>query len=487
MDLETALQRVTQAYVDLGYSPNTLGQWTLPTRDAESLWSVLEQQRPQNVLEVGTYVGFSTMLLALCTDDGTRIHTIDPDLPLRTEMTTMRCPVLEGKLAGTTHEIARAAARLLHVESKISFHAGGFSLCDTFSTENADHAPARAAIGREILAQAGPFDCIFIDGLHYEHAVLSDLELAATGLTEDGIILLHDLLGRWGSNVHSAVSRFLETRPEWRFTHHRYTSLYHAMGLLQRESSFGFARNSPETDSELRAGGLLGGILPVPICANLMRIFAPRDVLWLGREEERMNTLLGEMGVERVLEAKDAAAADGLGRVDLCLCLDALETSAPAEEESILNACAAASDRILIALTPPGEMPSLPNARPLAYWTRRFLERGYLLRDIIRPHLEPWTFADLNDPGCRWQSSCNVNLFLAEHMAGGGKAEERAAQLEAQILEQSRRIESLTLQALFLGNHLRNREDRCREYDAYAGALRKDLAIARAQQRQTDG
>jgi predicted O-methyltransferase YrrM len=65
----------------------------------------------------------------------------------------------------------------------------------------------------------GPFDLIFIDGLHYASAVEQDLRLAAEALASGGIILMHDCIGMWGTNVRAGIFRFLADRAEFRLSH----------------------------------------------------------------------------------------------------------------------------------------------------------------------------------------------------------------------------------------------------------------------------
>ncbi len=87
-----------------------------------------------------------------------------------------------------------------------------------------------------------------------------------------------------------------------------------------------------------------------------------------------------------------ALAASGR-RFDVVLCLGVLERRPPGDEARLLDALTGAGDTLVFAATPVGERGGdAPNQRPAAWWAARLLERGYVLRDSLRPLLEPWTF-----------------------------------------------------------------------------------------------
>ena len=210
------LSDALQAYETCGFDTAAIRQWCIPELDAEMLVEATLRQRPKRILEVGTYVGVSTLLLALATDADSTIVTIDPNLPLGTEMGSMQSDL--GGLDGTarTHDVARAAARQLGVDQRIHFIEGGFAIGDTFSSSRQDPAAQVAVVGPATCAAFGPFDFVFIDGLHYAAAVEADLRLAATALAPGGLILMHDCIGMWGTNVRAGIFRFLAANPEFR-------------------------------------------------------------------------------------------------------------------------------------------------------------------------------------------------------------------------------------------------------------------------------
>jgi predicted O-methyltransferase YrrM len=208
-------------------------QWCISELDGEMLVEATSAQRPKRILEVGTYVGVSTLLMALAEPTAT-IVTIDPNLPLGLEMGSMGSDL--GTLRDTvrTHEVARIAARQLGVENHIEFVEGGFAIGDTFSSMGNGPGARVPVVGPAVCAKHGPFDLIFIDGLHYVSVVEADLRLAAEALAPSGVILMHDCIGMWGTNVRAGIFRFLADRPEFRLCHPRFSELYRSIGTVFR-------------------------------------------------------------------------------------------------------------------------------------------------------------------------------------------------------------------------------------------------------------
>src|SRR2546422_595097 len=131
-------RRVLGAYEIRGFDTAAIRQWCIPELDAEMLVEATRAQRPKRILEVGTYVGVSTLLMALA-DPAATIVTIDPNL-----------------------------------------------------------------------------------------------RLAAEALAPSGVILMHDCIGMWGTNVRAGIFRFLADRSEFRLSHPRFSELYRSIGFVFR-------------------------------------------------------------------------------------------------------------------------------------------------------------------------------------------------------------------------------------------------------------
>jgi predicted O-methyltransferase YrrM len=277
--LPDAFRRALEAYEICGFDTAAIRQWCIPELDAEMLVEATLQQRPKRILEVGTYVGVSTLLMALATDADTTIVTVDPNLPLATEMGSMHSDLGRLDSAARTHDVARAAARQLGFEERIRFIEGGFAIGDTFSSSRQDPNTRVPVVGPAICAEFGPFDLIFIDGLHYAAAVEADLRLAASALAPGGLVLMHDCIGMWGTNVRAGIFRFLASHPEYRLLHPTFSELYRSIGTVFRAEEHpdlvsAFRRSEPDPQA-IRAAA--GSVVP-----SAIRRLEPAFVLELG-------------------------------------------------------------------------------------------------------------------------------------------------------------------------------------------------------------
>ncbi len=459
-------ERVLETYASLGYSRELLGQWALPERDALALLAKVEEWQPHNVLEVGTYVGVTTLLIALHTGAETQIHTVDPNFPLQVEMSAMQSNLYESNVAIRTQQLGLQAARSLGLDQRIDFHEGGFSVASTFASNNTNPNATVKIVGESVCAKYGPFDFIFVDGLHYEDAVFSDLMLAACHLTPEGVIGIHDAKGRWASNVRRAVYRFLEKHDDFTYFHSPFTELETAIGFLGRAGS-----RCPRVDGEERVHLCANGLIQESIISNLattlVEVYSPKRVVQFCAGDLDMREALLERGVSEVQtvlpdELRDGSnVTDGnaLGlrwwqlargeKYDLCLCLGAAERLGAESANRLIRTCTELSDRVVFAATPPGEFgQAYPNMRPISYWAKEFLANGFVFRDTIRPRLEPLTYVDQAFSDYKVTSTYLLNLHLAERQNAivGDDGEELVEHL---WLGREARVEDLSLQNFY--------------------------------------
>ena len=234
---DALLQRVMEAYAQEGFPAEIIGQWTIPALDAEDLVAQVRGRAPGRILEVGTFVGLSTMLMALASRADARIVSIDPNFPISVEMSSMGSKFDGVDPTIPTQSVAAAVARRLGVAHKIELVAGGFSVAASFASRRVQSALAVPVVGFEVCARLGPFDLAFIDGLHYADVVSSDVTLASRHMTADGLILMHDCVGMWGTNVRAGIFRFLANNPEWRLLHPPFRELYRSIGAVFRAAA----------------------------------------------------------------------------------------------------------------------------------------------------------------------------------------------------------------------------------------------------------
>ncbi|HMN95828.1 MAG TPA: class I SAM-dependent methyltransferase [Phycisphaerales bacterium] len=477
----TIHERVLETYAALGLPRERIESWCLPRRDAALLVEALAPERHRRILEVGTYVGVSTMLLALHLPTAT-IDTIDPDLPLEVGTPTggaaspiERCGALS---------IARAAAERLGVAARVRCHRGGFAVAADYASrrgaaaatasEPCDEPPrrsgagsseaggresgtvgaasglsdergsrggvevggeapraagggARSIVGPAVAKAHGPFDFIFVDGLHYAEAVEADLELAVGHLAPGGTIALHDVVGLWGENVRWAVHRFLERHPEFVLRHEPYREIYLAGGVLRRRADLEHehARSAWDAHPERPAGErliddpgfralLLAACLDGAPPERIIELRVPgmpsmeRTALALGvRAFCRIDASAGLPG------ATEPCASGG----ELVLALGALDSLDDPGVDRLLTAIRARGAPMLLGATPPGERGAdgrfsrtLPTL--VALLARADLEITEDLRLRLDPSLAPyWT-------GKARPNSHLLHLFVVKRASG---------------------------------------------------------------------
>ena len=73
-------------------------------------------------------------------------------------------------------------------------------------------------------------DLVFVDGDHNEESVYADLSLVCHYISEDALIILHDLSGDWGIHVFGGMRKFLHEHPEFS------VRIHENLGFLYRRS-----------------------------------------------------------------------------------------------------------------------------------------------------------------------------------------------------------------------------------------------------------
>lgn len=374
-DVESALHAALEAVAASGVPSSSTVQWSIPRADAIDLIAALESRHPRDapirILEVGTFVGISSLMMLQCFPNAT-LDSVDPNLPLQVEFEAMRCRVMDGDMRLRTQEIAAKAAERLGVRDRLHLHAGGFATCATFAGGLED-VPV---IGRKVVAARGPFDAVFVDGLHHEQAVLADLRLAIGALRPgQGVVLLHDLVGSWGSNVRRAVYRSLEERDDLSLIHPPYADLYRSIGQLRAGGS---TVGSPGERVETLLGGSIDAV------------------------SEAMARGVGELLGEARPRHADAASrrlAEILDRgddrgFDVMIAIGCLDDLPPPEARRRLREWADLVDAMVLGFTPPGEDGIAgPWSRPLAHRVRELSAIGFDAFDRLIPFLEPFTHA----------------------------------------------------------------------------------------------
>jgi predicted O-methyltransferase YrrM len=401
-----AYRRVLGVYADCGFDTAAVRQWCIPELDGQMLVDATRVQRPKRILEVGTYVGVSTLLMALA-DATATIVTVDPNLALATEMGSMNSDL--GRLAGIvrTHDVARAAARRLGVENRIEFVAGGFAVGDTFASVRTDPGARVPVVGPAVCAEHGPFDLIFVDGLHYASTVAADLRLAAEGLAPGGVILMHDCIGMWGTNVRAGIFRFLADRTEFRLSHPRFGDLYRSIGLLFR------ADEHPDLMKRFRGSepdAPVSHPATSSIVSSIMRQLKPDFVIELATSTGVLTSVLEAAGVlaasveapiragcvplDEALAKVDKAWQGFPGRGGLLVSFGLVDHLSEPQMRELLDWIRERDVLAAFGFTPPGEAGIAGrNSRSFRHMVRLVTEAGLSTATVSRFDVDPVQFA----------------------------------------------------------------------------------------------
>jgi len=381
-DFNAAYERVLNTYLAIGCPESFVTRQAIGRIDARALVDAIVSQQPRSIVEVGTFVGLSTMLMALAVPQA-KIWTIDPDPLLEESWHAARGDgAFPSSLQTTVQAVGREAARRLGVEDRVTFVRGGFSCADTYlSTEGVGEGSS--VVGASLLSQLGAVDLFFIDGLHYEDAVFADLDLAARHLAPDGAIVLHDTIGMWGTNVRSAVRRFLGTRNQWSFRHPPLAQLNRSIGLVGQN-------RAGLTSEAARESWLDQPIIASRVASELCRTHALKRVGVLGRSGAIVEQLAAEIGapIEQV-ELSNAPAT----RFDLVLVLPDADAP-PMDPDAVAAWSSSHATTLVVANAPPGEDGAAPShGWSRSAWVRSMRQVGFESDDALARCVDPWVYA----------------------------------------------------------------------------------------------
>jgi predicted O-methyltransferase YrrM len=220
-------QRVDEYLETHGFPEVLLDYYCVNPEDGEIIVEAVEKHRPQRILEVGTFIGMSTAVLALASSTDCRLVCVDPNLPIRVQ--TEQFGILDDR--GSFFFI-KELLDFFKVGHKVLCLEGSFSCPIVIDrkrlVELGRDVDTIRTVGHEI-GSYGPYDLVFLDGDHSEACVYSDLSLIERYLSAESVILLHDIVGDWATEVGGGVARFLKERPEFSL------KITGRLGLLSRQ------------------------------------------------------------------------------------------------------------------------------------------------------------------------------------------------------------------------------------------------------------
>ena len=173
---EACILKYLRHWLPSGQDPAAVLLAIVKPGDAHALYCLVRQHSPKVILEIGTFTGFSTSILAQAARDngqGAAIHCIDPNL---THL-GIECPL----------EHARQLLRQQQLDEFVTIHEG------FFSEPREAPSPQPATLGYRAADLLPPVDFAFIDGSHATMDVLFDVRLLLPALADHATIVFHDV------------------------------------------------------------------------------------------------------------------------------------------------------------------------------------------------------------------------------------------------------------------------------------------------------
>lgn len=211
-----------------GLPENFILRGSITIHDTRAILQLIEKNKYCSVLNVGVFLGVSTVVMAKSIPANGCVVGIDPNFPLR----------LQGGATGykselTPFEYVRKILTLQDLKDKVVLKQGFFSCPPSPGFQKAIKDAQISISDLPIIfdvAKTELFDFIFIDGDHYSQAVFSDLMVASRMLLPHGIIAIHDFTGNWAREVTHGVRLFLEKTEDYEL------KVSNNLGYIRRKS-----------------------------------------------------------------------------------------------------------------------------------------------------------------------------------------------------------------------------------------------------------
>jgi len=228
-------QMVYTYFVDQGFPEALLDFVCIHQDEADQITTLIESKQPDSILEIGTFIGLSTGVLALASAPTSTLVCVDPNFPVDIFSNNFKHPESRG-----CFEFVRTMLEHFGIHQKVVLLEGYFSCISVSYQErfiaqggNTDLIESNnITVVGERTGEYAPYDLVFVDGDHSLEFVYSDLSLVHRYLSEDGIIILHDLdpRGHWGKDVAAGVTQFLQNYAGFSIIIHE------NLGLLYKET-----------------------------------------------------------------------------------------------------------------------------------------------------------------------------------------------------------------------------------------------------------
>ncbi len=206
-------QTLFEYYLKQGFPEALLRFVCINPYEAYQICNFIERINPRTLLEVGTFIGLSTGVLALASPSESILVCLDPNLPVN--VLSQRFHYSESR--GSLWFVRKMLEHFEKCQKTILLEGSLAPLSADYRNRLialGGNPESIAGIG-ERMGEFAPYDLVFVDGDHHEESVYADLSLVSRSIAEDALIILHDLSGYWGIHVFTGISRFLQEHCEF--------------------------------------------------------------------------------------------------------------------------------------------------------------------------------------------------------------------------------------------------------------------------------
>ena len=189
--------------------------------DAHALYCLVREKQPSMILEVGTFIGFSTSIIAHAVKDNGKgiIHCVDPNIKFFSTKTPL------------TH--AQKMLKVLNIDNYVQIHEG------FFSEPRETYRSSSPVLGRKIADIVPPIDLAFVDGDHETTAVLQDFMLLLPCLNQNATVIFHDIKS-WPTVKQAIAIIFQDDILKKRMRYYELSpSGYDGLGIIEVKRTLG--------------------------------------------------------------------------------------------------------------------------------------------------------------------------------------------------------------------------------------------------------
>ncbi len=206
-------QKVFDYFLEQGFPEALLRFVCINLYEASQISAIIERIKPRTMLEIGTFIGLSTGVLVQTSPPDSILVCIDPNLPVN--VLSERFHYFESR--GSLWFVRNMLEHFEKLQKTVVLEGCFTPMSALYRDRLLAHGgnPESVAVIGESARDFAPYDLVFVDGDHNEESVYADLSLVCHYISEDALIILHDLSGDWGIHVFGGMRKFLHEHPEF--------------------------------------------------------------------------------------------------------------------------------------------------------------------------------------------------------------------------------------------------------------------------------